>query len=1462
MNKKILIIILVFSMLPIFNIRAAENKAIKAEVYSDNTVIFVYNGNSSNKTEEYMSVAVFDKSGREVGMGQLNKVDENIRLVIKIPKTYNIDELMYKVRMNGTTYSGDNISFEKKEIPAYENVIYVAPDGCDEHIGNIFTPVKTIERAKELAKENNIDTIIFRVGKYELKDTVKFNKDDSGENDKPITYKAYPGERPTFVGGEYISGTEFKVASQQELEALGIDNSLKGKIVKYDLKQAGITKEQLDYALPQWTEGDMSAYGNVESRMIISVDDVHYHTARYPNKIENKDYPENPYDSYLSIGNIIESGDNGKNAEFISDCNRISSWKNIKNALITGAMGYNYASTSCRVDIDKDNGHIKLKKYGGAYTILSNGGRYFFDNISDELDEEGEYYITEDCELYMFKTNGFEKKTVKVATFDKEFMFDFSEASNITFEGLTIDMTKRNAIRAVGGENIVIRNCDIKNIGNVGVKFGHNYFDNSFFQYFNIADENEVQKLLKRYDIMTSGKNHTIDGCRIMNTGKQACTFAGGSMLTLEGCGFTLKNSVLQHSGLFTSGYNSGITLSGCGFEIKNNDIYFARGQALTGLVNMSNIIYNDFGNCCCDMLEDTGVIYINYVASNLDTKIRYNYIHDVPDFDVRLGKGHGYALRGAIYHDNCDFYEENNFNVIANVPTVSGSVREGDNYITNNLIIDCAGALSDTTDSFSELKDKSFDWVSKRYGAFPNFYYSEKMPIYSENPTFNKWHEQYAYFKEMLDWYKNKTNYTETMQKLYDNVVVNISKRRMGKEFDNSIKTDKYGVIDNNLYLNEDIGFADYKNKNYQLSKAAAEKLGIEWTDLSKIGVGGAAVKENINLSLITPSAAGSPLTLSFDEGIGIKNVFVNDKQIYEGKFTVNYRKINNADEQKNRIMLDKSLFAASGIYKIRAASYFGTSETITVNAIQPESGVNYENGAKIAFEKGEYYSQAYLNADSAVRNGNINKLEDIINECAEVITENYEHITLTNAVYNEVVKDKYLSFEELLHKIQNIREENKNELPILSADNSTYTDKVFENSNYIEAVTVNDKKVEYVHDGNKLIISKDVFNKIGEYKICVYSTDGTWFCRTIPIDTLNVKFTDKSKNEWKKEFVRGSASVPEIPKDETVDSTLITQYTDNTVNLKTLEEFKGLAGSNAVNANLALTKEISDEYIHDDVTEVRFTLKNSGNDFSKIQIMLGERNLMGSFGTTLSSAWPYYCVDKNMNVSSYSETVDFKVQYNMIDKQERIWYKAHSSDTWQEVKKYNRVSDEEDKYAAAYSTEYMTLSNAPLFKTISIVKNAIGNSTVSDISVKSQITDMIKRIDSLSYDDREAIESLMSEYREMTKYFSDESKSKIINYSRLEKMYDAPYVQNIAFNEKTLTADADSCGKDCIFIAAVYDNGVLSELSIVDNTEIVDNKLKIELNRYVEGDSIKLFIMDSLNSLNPYGEARKVEN
>ncbi len=105
-----------------------------------------------------------------------------------------------------------------------ENVkatFFVAPNGDDEWSGKLAEPdgmrtdgpFATLGRARDAVRElkdkrapSSPITVMVRGGKYYLEHSVVFGPEDSGSREFPITYKAYPGEKPVLSGGRTISG--------------------------------------------------------------------------------------------------------------------------------------------------------------------------------------------------------------------------------------------------------------------------------------------------------------------------------------------------------------------------------------------------------------------------------------------------------------------------------------------------------------------------------------------------------------------------------------------------------------------------------------------------------------------------------------------------------------------------------------------------------------------------------------------------------------------------------------------------------------------------------------------------------------------------------------------------------------------------------------------------------------------------------------------------------------------------------------------------------------------------------------------------------------------------------------------------------------------------------------------------------------------------------------------------------
>jgi len=99
---------------------------------------------------------------------------------------------------------------------------FVATDGNDAWSGTspmpngdrTDGPFGTIARARDAIREIKASgplpapvTVIIREGTHFLEDTLLFGPQDSGTEDCPVAYQAYPGEAPVISGGRPIAGS-------------------------------------------------------------------------------------------------------------------------------------------------------------------------------------------------------------------------------------------------------------------------------------------------------------------------------------------------------------------------------------------------------------------------------------------------------------------------------------------------------------------------------------------------------------------------------------------------------------------------------------------------------------------------------------------------------------------------------------------------------------------------------------------------------------------------------------------------------------------------------------------------------------------------------------------------------------------------------------------------------------------------------------------------------------------------------------------------------------------------------------------------------------------------------------------------------------------------------------------------------------------------------------------------------
>src|SRR5215467_2610805 len=91
---------------------------------------------------------------------------------------------------------------------------FVAPNGNDKWSGTLEAPnaggsdgpFATLERAQKAVRDTKKRNVMLRGGTYYLRVPWKLDRADSGSNNSPVVYQAYPGEKPIISGGRLLTG--------------------------------------------------------------------------------------------------------------------------------------------------------------------------------------------------------------------------------------------------------------------------------------------------------------------------------------------------------------------------------------------------------------------------------------------------------------------------------------------------------------------------------------------------------------------------------------------------------------------------------------------------------------------------------------------------------------------------------------------------------------------------------------------------------------------------------------------------------------------------------------------------------------------------------------------------------------------------------------------------------------------------------------------------------------------------------------------------------------------------------------------------------------------------------------------------------------------------------------------------------------------------------------------------------
>lgn len=549
----------------------------------------------------------------------------------------------------------------------YENAdFYVAVNGDDGASGTLSAPFQTIERAVLAVREarktvEKAYTVCIMAGEYFVRG-IEFTSEDGGTEECPVRYCVYGDGKVSVKGGISLKPEDFRPVNEEERARLRPEAA--DRIFCVDLKRYGIVPSELDaprqsvgYKLSDKYDGvsevnDYEVFFNGK-RMI---------PARYPNQgewlkicavknigdtacygLETESGGEPFAVDYEEKWNSLRNPDGGCFYMEKKDNERVKTWKNHKDIRVCGYFNYDWAYSSSIVK----KFHTECRELYPAYASLygyRQNAPYYFENVFEELDEPGEYYLDrEQGILYLCPETDVAEGTVSISLSGGDIFH--GNANHIIFEGLNLELTRGSGFRMTGNGNRIC-DCMLREI-----------YDNA---------------------IILEGKDNEVANCEIAHVGKGGIVLRGGEREHLIPGNNRAENNYIHDFMEVERGYNPGVTLEGVGNVCAHNEICNAPHIAVWFSGNDHVMEYNYIHDVVQES-RDAGAIYGGREWTWQGNIIRYNLLKDIGGMYEPVG----------IYLDDGICGESVYGNILVNAGRWGIEIGGGrDHTVYNNVVI------------------------------------------------------------------------------------------------------------------------------------------------------------------------------------------------------------------------------------------------------------------------------------------------------------------------------------------------------------------------------------------------------------------------------------------------------------------------------------------------------------------------------------------------------------------------------------------------------------------------------------------------------------------------------------------------------------------------------------------------------------------------------------------------------
>ena len=510
------------------------------------------------------------------------------------------------------------------------DAVYVSIAGRDSALGTAQRPVQSISRAVELARASNLHRIVVDKGEYLLRTSIQLDARDSG-----LTIEARPGTHPLITGAIVVP--DWLIARSNNAELQSRVQKANSSAVAYEFTLRMFVG--VDFApFTPYGFGRPVIPGPTE----LFADATPLTIARWPNE------------GYTTIKSIREAG-NGENDRdklarkpvFTAATDRAKAWKSIENAWLYGYWKFDWADETIKLDhVDPATGEITLAT---PHTFGVDANIPFFaENLPEELDAIGEYYVDPAKTTIQFVANKSSRATYRVSLLGDP-LVSIDSAHDVVIRGLDFAYSRGDGASVKACEKTRFEGCQFYNLGERGVN-------------------------------IIGGHDSGLLGCNIWNTAEGGATLDGGDRATLTPAHNYVDNCDIHHYQRRSQTYRPAVGIAGVGQRVSRTSMHDAPHSAIIFGGNDHIIESCEFYRTI-SRTGDGGVVYTGRDWTARGTEIRDNYLHD------NIGQS---KWEPAIYFDDLASGLKATGNVIERCHWgfLIGGGR--DNIVTDNEIIDC----------------------------------------------------------------------------------------------------------------------------------------------------------------------------------------------------------------------------------------------------------------------------------------------------------------------------------------------------------------------------------------------------------------------------------------------------------------------------------------------------------------------------------------------------------------------------------------------------------------------------------------------------------------------------------------------------------------------------------------------------------------------------------------------------